>query len=162
MLYSDSADLLSVVRVGLGPCQGWILVADHSVARQWRAAGARHNPHETCVAALIRRSIATRALEQLSQTREIGSDSQIRSSVDARMSKNPLMRPQPKILSKVITPFESKLGAGRPDLRRTTSTSSPVTSKPAGTDGGESLVSLFSARDAWGYMTTSLVVWFHV
>jgi hypothetical protein len=59
------------------------------------------------------------------------------------MSKKRLMRPQPKILSKVITPFESKLGAGRPDLRWTTSTSSPVKSKPAGTDRGESLVSLF-------------------
>jgi len=35
------------------------------------------------------------------------------------MSEKRTVRVQPKILSKVITRFESKLGAGRPDLRRT-------------------------------------------
>jgi hypothetical protein len=59
--------------------------------------------------------------------------------IAALVIKKELMRAQTKILSKVITPFESKLGSGRPDLRRMTSTSRPARNLPAGTDRGDSL-----------------------
>jgi hypothetical protein len=47
-------------------------------------------------------------------------ESQNSDSLTSRISEKRTVRVQPKILSKVITRFESKLGAGRPDLRRTT------------------------------------------
>jgi hypothetical protein len=62
-------------------------------------------------------------------------------------SKKQPLRVQPKILSKVITLFESKLGSGRLDLRRMASRSQLVESMLTGTLRGDSL-GLLAKSDA--------------
>jgi hypothetical protein len=76
-------------------------------------------------------------------------DSESDLPVAARVTEKRLVRAQPKILSKVITRFESKLGAGRPDLRwMTTANSLQYRACQQGQEGGFASDSQFLLRSS--------------